>query len=331
MQSPLMVLNAYPVVVLRTVALGSAGGFSGAEFWRVETPAGPLCLRRWPPEHPSPERLRSIHQVLRHVHQRAVTEVPVPLQTRDGGTFVRDGDRLWELAPWMPGTADYHRHPTLPRLNAAMRLLARFHRAAATCPPGPQPRQTSPGLRQRLELLDRLLAGEAQQIVGATRRDAWAARKHRSERLLEAFFTVAPGVRASLSAAAGAKVDLQPCLRDVWHDHVLFVGDQATGLIDFGALRDECVVGDVARLLGSLVRGDRATWQIGLAAYQAENRLAGGDLGMLDIFYQTGVLLSGVNWLRWMYLENRVFEDLDRVFARIDENLEELQRTGGER
>ena len=46
--------------------LGSAGGMSGAQFWRITAPRGTLCLRRWPIEHPSPERLQFIHAVLRH-------------------------------------------------------------------------------------------------------------------------------------------------------------------------------------------------------------------------------------------------------------------------
>jgi hypothetical protein len=145
LQSPPRVLNAYSLAVSGVAALGSAGGFSGAAFWRVETPAGTFCLRRWPSEHPSPERLRTIHDVLRHVFDAGVTQVPVPLRTRDGGTFVCDGGCLWELAPWMPGTADYHSRSTRERLAAAMRLLARFHKAAATYPGGLTEKQTSPG------------------------------------------------------------------------------------------------------------------------------------------------------------------------------------------
>jgi hypothetical protein len=50
---------------LRSERLPS-GGFSGAQLWRLETVAGPLCLRRWPAEHPSAQRLTLIHNVLRH-------------------------------------------------------------------------------------------------------------------------------------------------------------------------------------------------------------------------------------------------------------------------
>jgi Ser/Thr protein kinase RdoA (MazF antagonist) len=324
LQSPPRVLNAYSLAVSGTTALGSAGGFSGAAFWRVETPAGTFCLRRWPPEHPSPERLRTIHDVLRHVFDAGVTQVPVPLRTRDGGTFVCDGGCLWELAPWMPGTADFHSRPTRERLAAAMRLLARFHKAAATYPGGLKEKQTSPGLRQRLALIDRLLAGEVRQIAAAVQRDTDTARKTRATRVLQAFVELAPRIRPDLAAAVTRQVDLQPCLRDIWHDHVLFSGDEATGLIDFGALRDECVVSDIVRLLGSLVRGDQAAWQFGLSAYQQVRPFAASEPSMIGVFHKTTVLLSGMNWLRWIYLEQRTFEEPERVLARLDDNLEDM-------
>ena len=46
--------------------LGAAGGMSGALFWRVTSPRGVFALRRWPAEHPTAERLRFIHAVVRY-------------------------------------------------------------------------------------------------------------------------------------------------------------------------------------------------------------------------------------------------------------------------
>jgi hypothetical protein len=272
----------------------------------------------------------------------------------------------------MPGTADYHSRSTRERLAAAMRLLARFHKAAATYPGGltekqtspgeprgvspgvnrypggltekqtspGEPRgvspgvnrypggltekQTSPGLQQRLALIDRLLAGEVRQIAAAVQRDTNTARKTRATRVLQAFSELAPRIRPDLAVAVTRQVDLQPCLRDIWHDHVLFSGDEATGLIDFGALRDECVVSDIVRLLGSLVRGDQAAWQFGLSAYQQVRPFDASEPSMIGVFHKTTVLLSGMNWLRWIYLEQRTFEEPDRVLARLDGNLEDV-------
>ncbi len=321
------VLQAYSVKITGLTSLGSAGGFSGARFWRVETPTATLCLRRWPSEHPSPARLQSIHRILSHVYQQGITEVPVPLVSRKGSTMVHQDDHLWELTPWMPGSADYHRQPTRPRLIAAMQLLARFHQATEALAAEPGVRRPSPGLNQRLELLDQLLADQARQIAVAAENDALTDRQNRARALLEAFTNLAPRVRARLVTAARANVPLQPCLRDIWHDHVLFMGEQTSGLVDFGAMREETVAADVGRLLASLVRGDRSAWQVGLDAYCQQRRLDSTELHLLDVFVRTTALLSGMNWLRWMYLENRVFEHYDRVLQRIDDNLGDLRRT----
>ncbi len=115
-------------------ALGSAGGFSGARFWRIEAPSGTLCLRRWPKEYPSTQRLEFIQAVLWHVVREGFTLAPLPRETRSRKGYVRHGGHLWELAPWMPGEADFHEAPTLDRLQAAMHSLAEFHLAAASFP-----------------------------------------------------------------------------------------------------------------------------------------------------------------------------------------------------
>ena len=115
----------------RIEALENAGGWSGAKLWRITDLAGrQLCLRRWPKENPTPNRLRQIHGVLAVV----APELPVaayPLPTMQGQTFVEHDDRLWELTEWRPGKADYQSNPGRARLRSAMQTLARFHELAA--------------------------------------------------------------------------------------------------------------------------------------------------------------------------------------------------------
>src|SRR3990172_4401717 len=93
--------------------LGSAGGMSGAQFWRITAPRGTLNLRRWPQEHPTPERLRFIHAVLDHAAERDIAFLPVPIRATTGESFVSHAGHLWELAPWLPGNADYERAPSV--------------------------------------------------------------------------------------------------------------------------------------------------------------------------------------------------------------------------
>src|SRR5690242_7741031 len=108
------VLAAYPSDCQpKTVQnLGAGGGFSGARLWRLETSRGPLCLRRWPEEHPSREGLEFIQAVLRHVTSEGFALVLGPLDTQQGAGYVEHDRHLWELTRWMPGEANYRQVPS---------------------------------------------------------------------------------------------------------------------------------------------------------------------------------------------------------------------------
>ena len=151
------VLAAYGPSLAPFVAkcLEGAGGFSGARLWRLSTARGDLCLRRWPNEHPTPERLTWIHSVLRTAAANGFRLLPVPLLTENRATWIEHGGALWELGPWMPGQADYWSDPGPRRLAAALRALAEFHRSVEQCEGavlGP-----SPGIERRVQQMDRLL------------------------------------------------------------------------------------------------------------------------------------------------------------------------------
>jgi Ser/Thr protein kinase RdoA (MazF antagonist) len=129
-----------------------------------------------------------------------------------------------------------------------------------------------------------------------------------------------------LSDTVRLSVPIQPAIRDIWRDHVLFLGNDVSGLVDFGALRPESVAADVARLLGSLVGDEAAGWQTGLTAYEAVRPLSSIERRLMTAFDQSGVLLSGLQWLSWVYLDGRIFEDRAAVEARLDELLARLER-----
>ena len=117
------VLGRYPpdCAPHRIEPLGGAGGFSGSKFWRIDAPRGGLCLRQWPLEHPSPERLELIHTVLRHAVDNGFRRLPLPIASIGGTTWVEHFGRLWELAPWMPGEIDRIAAPNPARVAAALR------------------------------------------------------------------------------------------------------------------------------------------------------------------------------------------------------------------
>jgi Ser/Thr protein kinase RdoA (MazF antagonist) len=148
----------------------------------------------------------------------------------------------------------------------------------------------------------------------------------RARRALSLVPRALPAVETLLAECLPLAVPLQPCIRDVWHDHVLFLDGQVSGIIDFGAMRIDNVATDIARLTGSLVGDERDGWRLGLEAYEAVRPLAEAEGKLIKAFDRSGVLLSLVNWLRWLYVERRTFENRAAIELRVDELLPRLER-----
>lgn len=304
--------------------LGNHGGFSGARLWRAETNVGQLCLRAWPPEFPSERQLTFIHHVLLQVHAQGLSFVPPPLRTRTGATLVRHHGCLWELTPWMPGLADYHERPTRARLDAAMQALARFHLAAASSH-NPHPMAPSPTLERRIRELHSFLNGPAAEELRRQVPDGrWPEMDGRAVRLLD-HVDAQRGRLAAMLEQPLVPVPQQPVIRDIWHDHLLFDGDQVSAIIDYGAMSIDTVAVDIARLLGSLVDGDESAWEAGLDAYSELRPLPDNLRELLTTLDETGIIAGGLIWLRWHYLESRTFENGCGVLARVDHFLHRLE------
>jgi Ser/Thr protein kinase RdoA (MazF antagonist) len=337
------VFSAYPADCQpsQVEAIGSAGGFSGAKLWRLNSPTGKLCLRRWPPEHPDKARLKWIHAVVAHVGNTGCSLLPAPRRTQSGRTFCEYEGYLWELTPWLRGTADFWSDPRPEKLAAAMKALAEFHRAAKTFSleqPSPRPLDRiaspvtkslaiSPGIIERLTSVRRLLAGGLAELQVALVRNR--ALMPRVAVQAESLF---PLIQPHLSAldrhlrhAANIQVPLQPCLRDIWHDHVLFEGDRVSGIVDTGSMRAETVATDIARLLGSLCANDQERWSIGLAAYKAVFPLGDDERVLIAAFDRSQVLLAGVKWVEWVFVEERTCVDPKAVEKRMEHILKRLQ------
>jgi homoserine kinase type II len=310
----------------RVECLEGAGGFSGARFWRLTTPRGLLCLRRWPPQYPTVERLQFIQAVLWHVNIEDFNLSSLPLEADNHAGFVEHQGALWQLEPWMPGVADYHASPSEARLRSALTALAQFHLAAASFPladNGPLP---SPRLLQRRDRLDALQAGQLDRLAAAIQPGKWPALAERATRLVQLVRLAADRVGQPLATAVAIKVPIQPCIGDIWHDHVLFLGDSVSGLVDFGGMRADTVAGDIARLLGSLVADDAAGWQTGLAAYDRCRPLSTDERRLVTAFDRSGVLLSGLEWIEWIYVDRRVFSSTAAIESRLDTGIARLAR-----
>lgn len=321
------VLEQYPLVApdVRIEPLGTAGGFSGARFWRVTTAEHALCVRRWSPEHPDRQRLQMIHDVLRHVHIQGVTIVPVPWETHGGGSFVEMSGYRWEIANWMPGSADYQRNPSPAKLVAALKALARFHVAAATHPAAESSPRTSPGILFRQSRIRHMAERGVDIIAVSLNRAEPSQLTLRGRRVLELFPYVARVALPQVGDATQIRIALQPCIRDIWHDHVLFADEKVTGIVDFGAMRNESVAGDIARLLGSLERDNRTGWENGLRAYESVRSLSHEERQLVQAFDRGNVALSALQWLEWLYVDGRRFGNLEPILARLEEAIARMQ------
>lgn len=306
--------------------LAPTESFSGAMLWRVAAPRGPLCLRRWPSEHPNVERLQFVQAVLWHVVQEGFTQLPLPLETNHHHGFIRHDGHLWELAPWLPGAADYRARPGPQRLYNAMVALARFHQAARSFPLAETGPAGSPGMAERVEKLRAFEVERFAKLGDSISVDTWPELADRGARLLTLARATSRKVLPTLETSARLDVALQPCIRDVWHPHVLFVDDEVSGIVDFGSMRPDNVATDVARLLGSLAGDEGANWRRGLAAYQSVRKLSEAESSLVTAFDRSTVLMGGLQWLEWVYLDGRQFSNRPAVLARVDEFLGRLER-----
>lgn len=279
-------------------------------------------------------RLNGLHRLLAHVRDCGLTQVAVPIHRLDGSTHSVSNGWVWQLEPWMPGVADYADRPSVIRLQNALALLARWHQAARTF----VPKETeavwfasiasapSPGIGERRARIFTWDATRCTHIRDRLERRDWPAFDTLGLRVLDLYRAAAPRVSGELEIGQRVVVTLQPCLRDVWHDHLLFTGDEITGLIDAHACRIDNIATDLARLLGSLVGDDRAAWDVGLAAYEQVRPLSVAERGLLELFDRSAVLLSGLTWLEWKCLERRRFERPETVLSRLATIVERMER-----
>jgi Ser/Thr protein kinase RdoA (MazF antagonist) len=308
-------------------SLANAGGFSGSFLWHIEREAGDLCLRRWPKEHPSADKLRFIHNVLRTLGESELSCIPVPMWNKKwnkyGKSFVTYDEHLWELTPWLPGKADFQENPSRHRLASVIKVVARIHQLSQS--QYPVLFQQSLTLHSRRDQLQRFMAAEADQIAAAVERHATQALQVRGRGLLSHFRRRAPQALLKLTKASALSVPRFPVIRDLWHDHVLLTGDEVTGIVDFGAMRLDSAACDLSRLLGSLVGNDREAWEFARHAYNSIRPLSADEWQLAQALDEANVILAGLNWLDWICVQGRTFEDYDAVYARLDELLVRLE------
>jgi homoserine kinase type II len=311
MSEPELVLNEFAGAMGPAVSAPSlaAAGFSGGQVWRLETRAGPWALRRWPESYPA-ERLAWIQATLRELPNSLPIPRPVLADTKQ--PYVYHLGALWTVEPWMPGSADYWANPAEPKLVAALQTLAEFHVAAARWKSEPR---SIPAIGNRIAAL----------VEHNARGDEYRAAVAAMEGDLQPWLSESCGLAQAASGewlqrlrkAASVQAALIPCIRDVWHDHVLFTDSVVTGIVDFGAMRLDSLAVDVARLVGSLVGDPEGPRRLALSAYVARNPGCDRELELVDLIDGSSQVIAALNWVRWLCVERRAFSNLDRVAQRL--------------
>jgi len=331
---------------------GSNGGYSGGRIWKLTSKSDPnqsYCLKQWPPADAKQSKRQQnqislINQFLNHVtdSQNPLCILPTPIQSKTGLPWVDKGGRITELQLWIPGRPTFWEDPTDEKLINACRMLARIHQAAESYAPRrehttnlPPFRKvqnaaindvpligTPPGIDRRIEFIDEL-NGDLRNRIGQI-----ANRPNRlgliPKNLLQNFDRLNANLRSELSTLSQLKFKLQFCIRDLWHDHLFFRGEKVSGIVDFGALAIDSVAADLSRMLGSLIGNETSKWQMGLQEYSSIRELSDAERQLISVYDRSTTMLAGMNWLKWILLENRTFESLEPIKERIQRLLNRL-------
>ena len=307
------ILQKYDVPEIRkTEFLGGAGGFSGAQIWKLKTSDQNYCLRRWPLSHPDRQRLKWIHLVLVHASSNGCSFVATPMETNSGERFAHQDDYLWELTPWMPGKAEFEQDPNSVRLENVMTCLAKFHLASA---------QVNLDFQKSTNAASRLATlREAGSLIEQIERSAeteLASVHHLRTMVLRQGAKRAAELAGLIAPFVDQVFPVQPVIRDVWHDHVLFSGNEVTGMVDFGAMQMDNVALDLSRLLGSLVGNQSHRWQTAIDHYSKLRPLNPNETEFVFALDQCATFLGSLSWLKWLLIDRRCFESSEQVEKRV--------------
>ncbi len=288
----------------------TAGGLSGARVWRCQSNIhGYICLRQWPRQHPAPERLLRIHQLLDKAKASGLAFIPSVLRDANGNSFWLIDEQLWELTQWLPGSANYLQQPNANKRTAALEALAQTHAAWSdigfTMSARPQ------GICDRITML-------ADYLHGLESLNSHRYRPHQPLILQLASGTVeslkryGSDLMNALERLTTHRFHTQWVLRDIWSDHLLYCDDRLTGIVDFGAVRIDDPTLDLARMLGSIEPFDPSLRFQAVEQYNVFRR----ELGMVENIPWTRVqtidhsstLLTCLQWLKWIVIEQKSFD-----------------------
>ena len=200
--------------------------------WRVEDGDEAALLRRYDAARPA-DAVAFEHEVLAFLAERA-WPVPVPIATPAGGTAVEADGTRWSLFPLLPGAPPPDESIFLQRRGA---LLALVHADLAEWDVAPPQ-----AARQRVDDFD-----AAVQPHGLASFEALLARVQSIDPLSANLLAVLRmRIEEQLETYRYSELLAFPLWGGCTSEHVLFDGNDVTGLIDFDKMRADARAVDVA-------------------------------------------------------------------------------------
>lgn len=271
------------------------------------------------------QRLNNIHEYLQLLADEQLEFIPRLIRTSRGTSLIQDDQFLWELTTWLPGSPDLSGDVSIERRRSTANALARVH---LVWKKRARSRGSSPGLNDRME---RLRRAQTQRLDFT---EVIRSRSHREELGVEEASEIGSPEMMDLAertlqhlSKSGIRlfqqmqtlnepVDLHFVIRDLHSEHILYVEDQVTGVIDFGAARRDEPMLDLVRWLGSQAPFCRSSRWESLDYYlQRYQELSGAPFPMerstflerFSVLDQVSTLLSALQWFDWLFIERRRF------------------------
>ncbi|MEW4561606.1 phosphotransferase [Bremerella sp. JC770] len=300
------------------------GGLSGAHTWRVDTDQNRFCLKLMPPDV-SVNRLQAAHHAADQRRQKGMHYLAGYQATAAGQTYVESDGRLWELQTWMDGqppTAPF----TYPHQRGMFQAIAEFHALHESPPRETAP---SPGIRTRLNLLDKWRDAYAQGPFPSLNGCGHPQWNSTLAQFLDSFVRYHARLGPLLSSLAHETYLLEDCIADPRPDNFRFAGYQLTGLFDLGSMRWDNIALDVARLASEVSEDGEVDWDTAMTEVNKLRPLTPSEERLAMVLDAANVLLTGLNWVQWLVVDGITFANCDHVsyrLAHISARLEKIDR-----
>ncbi len=270
--------------------------------------------------------------MLIHTFNEGCEFVAKPMRLEDGFSTVVAGHPgsptagLWELSSWVPGSPNTSF--TDAQIASAFASTARFHKAAAQVNLA---FGLSPNLSHRQSQLAKLVRPASPTLDQASDKLKTASIEGALQGPLATIVELLQRVpqahiaslQARLNEFATEDLPLHPVVRDLRAEHLLFTGDQLTGLVDFDAMQMDSVAYDLSRLTSSM-RLNEPQLHLALSTYHAERPIQAAEAKLVQLLTAVSRLLAPLSWVNWLVLEQRSFGNPAAVERRLKEVADDL-------